>query len=224
MNICLLIYFSYPLQLGVLRALRILETKDKKNTDNSQVSGNDNLKYEDDDDMEAVERSTNNMTQLAATTTSLDAEEGEDSGNYLRQYATMFGTRAQAKEAQTEAKCRAKEKGVFFRDDIPFNPDSKVRFWYNAVNVLGAYCGITFFACLVDEKDVQYDPAIKRLAAFYTTSFSFATIVYTRTIVWSILPKNIFKWVRIFVFWFLGFFTYGLFPMSYLANMKAPST
>lgn len=211
MNICLLIYFSYPLQLGVLRALRILETEDKKNTDNSQVSGNDNLKHEDDDDMEAVERS-------------MDAEEGEDSGNYLRQYATMFGTRAQAKEAQTEAECRAKEKGVFFRDDIPFNPDSKVRFWYNAVNVLGAYCGITFFVCLVDEKDVEFDPAIKWLAAFYATSFSFATIVYTRTIVRSILPKNIFKWVRIFVFWFLGFFTYGLFPMSYLAIMKASST
>ena len=80
---------------------------------------------------------------------------------------------------------------------------------------------MALFACLVDKENVEFKPSIKWMAAFYAMSFSFAAIVYTRTIVRSVLPKKIFKWIRIFVYWFIAFYTYGLFPLSYLAVMNA---
>ena len=102
---------------------------------------------------------------------------------------------------------------MLVQNDIPFNPDSKSRFWYNAI--FGAYSGLALFTSLVHKDDAAFQANIKWVSAFYAMSFSFACIVYTRTILRGLLPKKMFKWVRNIVFWFIGFLTYGLFPLSF---------
>jgi len=107
------------------------------------------------------------------------------------------------------------ERGVFLRTDVAFDPDSKARFWYNSVNVMGCYAGLAMYSCTVSEKNVEFKPTYKVAAALYATGITFSLIVYTRTVLRSMLNRTHFKVVRKFVYFFIGIFTYGLFPLSY---------
>ena len=141
------------------------------------------------------------------------------------------------------------ERGVFLRTDVAFDPDSKARFWYNSVNVMGCYAGLAMYSCIVSEKNVEFKPTYKVAAAFYATGITFSLIVslhvllifhyegydsdpylifdipsqtnlfiikvYTRTVLRSMLNRTHFKVVRKFMYFFIGLFTYGLFPLSY---------
>eukprot|EP00581_Thalassiosira_minuscula_P012370 CAMPEP_0183722800 /NCGR_PEP_ID=MMETSP0737-20130205/14650_1 /TAXON_ID=385413 /ORGANISM="Thalassiosira miniscula, Strain CCMP1093" /LENGTH=562 /DNA_ID=CAMNT_0025953037 /DNA_START=50 /DNA_END=1738 /DNA_ORIENTATION=- len=195
-------------KIGVLRALRILRTEDS-------FAFTTAVK---------VKRGLQRLASLDLTrrsTKDFDCNLDEEDTLNPRTYGTMFGTLAEAEKIEEEEEHRKREQGIFFRKDIPFNPDSKVRFWYNAINVVGAYCGLGLFTCVVEKEDAEFKPTVKWIAAFYAMSFSFAVIVYTRTILRSICPRKAFKWVRLSIYWFLGFFTYGLFPLSYVAVMNA---
>jgi len=121
-----------------------------------------------------------------------------------------------------EAKQKAQfEQGVFLRADVAFNPDSKERFWYNSINVLGCYAGLAMYSCTVSVDEVHFRPTLKWVAAFYAVGISFSSIVYTRTILRSLLTRTQFKAARMLTYFFLGFFTYGIFPLSYLALERA---
>mmetsp|Transcript_38944 Transcript_38944/g.43872 ORF Transcript_38944/g.43872 Transcript_38944/m.43872 type:complete len:544 (-) Transcript_38944:199-1830(-) len=126
-----------------------------------------------------------------------------------------------AQEKDREQELEKNRAHFFFREDIVFNPDDKERFAYNAINVLGSYFGVAFYTCMVaDSSDVEFVPNLRWLAAIYAAGISFAAIVYLRTIARSSLKKNQFKLSRKCVYFFLGFYTYGLFPISYLTLMN----
>ena len=85
-----------------------------------------------------------------------------------------------ARELARDQELMEHRKMFFLREDIPFNPDSKERFTYNAINVLGSYCGVALYTCLVaDPSDVEFAPDLRWLAAMYASGISFATIVST---------------------------------------------
>lgn len=101
-------------------------------------------------------------------------------------------------------------------EGFSFNPDTKIRFWYNAVNVFGTYCGVALYATLAGTGNIEFKPRLNWLAAIYATGISFSIIVYTRTILRSMLRRNRFNVLRIGVYFLVGLCTYGLFPLSYL--------
>jgi hypothetical protein len=80
-------------------------------------------------------------------------------------------------EMERETLKKQREMGIFLRKDVPFNPDSKERFWYNAVNAFGGYAGLAMYACVVPVEDVEFIPVVKWLAAIYATGISFSLIV-----------------------------------------------
>jgi len=115
-----------------------------------------------------------------------------------------------------------KEQGVFLRTDVVFHPDGKDRFWYNSINVMGTYAGLALYSCVISRVDeVEFVPTLKWCAALYATGITFSLIVYTRTVLRSMLTRVHFKRTREFVYFFIGFFTYGLFPLSYYALENA---
>jgi len=117
---------------------------------------------------------------------------------------------------QDEHQKKILDQGIFLRTDVAFNPDSKERFWYNSINVMGCYTGLALYSCFVGTDEVEFRPILKWTAAMYAVGITFSSIVYTRTILRSMLSRTQFKIARMTVYFFLGFFTYGLFPLSYL--------
>ena len=225
-------------KLGVLRALRLLNTEEEEEIVRSQkykislkvIEEEGSLHDDDDDgdehgdgslqndietnliDMESVRKFRESIKMLS------------DSDKKMSTYGPMFMPLQEREKLEAENDQKKREKhATFFPDDVKFNPDSKIRFLYNAINVCGAYCGMALYSCIqgniyIISKWVAFqDPVIKVICGLYAMIASFALIVYTRTILRSMLPKKVFPWVRIFVYWLMGFFTYGLFPLSYRA-------
>ena len=188
-------------KLGVLRALRILkEINSDKSEDSSSI--NDSESKKSDESNEATDKQYD-IEDPDSETISLTIDKS------MWSRGSMFMPKEEREKKEAEDERRKREVGVFFPEDVKFDPDNKIRFWYNAINVLGAYCGMALFACVEasfgGREWMTFSPGIKWVEAVYAMSFTFALIVYTRTILRSMLPKKVFKWVRMFVFWFIGF-------------------
>lgn len=134
-----------------------------------------------------------------------------------------FKSRKDLKVLTDNREKEKKEQGVFLRTDVVFHPDGKDRFWYNSINVMGTYAGLAMYSCVINRNQVEFEPTLQWCAALYATGITFSLIVYTRTVLRAILTRVHFKRAREFVYFFIGFFTYGLFPLSYYALENAVS-
>lgn len=189
-------------KLGVLRALRILkEINSDKSEDSSIINDSESKKSDESNEAEVKEQY--DIEDPDSETISLTIDKS------MWSRGSMFMPKEEREKKEAKDERRKREVGVFFPEDVKFDPDNKIRFWYNAINVLGAYCGMALFACVEasfgGREWMTFSPGIKWVEAVYAMSFTFALIVYTRTILRSMLPKKVFKWVRMFVFWFIGF-------------------
>ena len=186
-------------KLGVLRALRIL--KDEVNDEKGEEAS-------------IIKKRESNESNVAADKL-YDIEDSDskaisvtiDKSMWSR--GSMFMPKEEREKKEAEDERKKQETGIFFPKDVKFDPDNKIRFWYNAINVVGAYCGMAIFAVVDGREWMTFTPGIKWIEAVYAMSFTFALIVYTRTILRSMLPKKVFKWVRLFVFWFIGFVSHS---------------
>ena len=185
-------------KLGVLRSLRIL--KEDANDEKSKEAS-------------IMKKSESNKSNVAADE-QYDIEDSDPEVDIdiltidksMWSKALMFMPKEERKKKETEDERKKREIGIFFPKDVKFDPDNKIRFWYNAINVFGAYCGMATFA-VVDGR--EWMAFINWIEAVYATSFTFAVIVYTRTLLRSMLPKKVFKWVYLFVSWFVGFVSHS---------------
>ena len=185
-------------KLGVLRALRILkDANDEKSEEASIIkkseSNESNVAADEQYDIEASDPEAISVT--------IDKS--------MWSNGSMFMPKEEREKKEAEDERKKRETGIFFPKDVKFDPDNKIRFWYNAINVVGSYCGMATFAMQDGREWMTYTPGIKWIEAVYAMSFTFALIVYTRTILRSMLPKKVFKWVRLFVFWFIGFVSHS---------------
>jgi len=127
--------------------------------------------------------------------------------------ACCFKDKEQIDKEEAKKHEKRQSNSIFLRQDVGFNPDSKERFWHNVVNVVGAYCGVGLHACVVPAEDAEFQPRVNLLAALHAARICFSIIVCSRTILRSLLTRQQFKHAQIFIFWFLGFCTCGLFPL-----------
>ena len=103
----------------------------------------------------------------------------------------------------------------FLRTDREFDPDSKQLFWYNAYNAFGVYCGLSVYAACADRRLIEFEPVWNGFAALYAGGMTFFLIVHTRGTMRAMLGRRSFKIFRAAVYWFCGFFTWCLFPLSW---------